>query len=85
MLEKRMASISEEIDALCISEDPLRQCEKEQLGFLVACAKVANEGNLEMSCSRQGGNTSVEKNLEAESHEEVLEKTQVLEETQVLE
>ena len=80
-LEKHMASISEDIDALCISEDPSWQHEKEQLGFLVACAKVADEGTLEMSCSRLGNDTSVEKNLEAESHEEVLSKAQVLAET----
>ena len=82
-LEKRMASICEEIDALCISEDPLRQHEKEQLGFPVACAKVAGEGTLEMSCNKHGGDTSVVKNLEVESHEEVLDKAQVLEETRV--
>ena len=53
------------------------------MGFPVACAKVANEGTLEMSRSRLGSDTSVEKNLEAESHKEVLAKAQVLEETQV--
>ena len=51
-LERHMSLISEEIDALCISEDPLWQHEKEQLGFPVACAKVVDEGMLEMSCSR---------------------------------
>ena len=80
-----MASISEEIDSLCISEDPLWQHEKEQLGFPVACAKVVDEGTLEMSCNRLGNDTSVEKNLEAESHKEVLAKAQVLAETQVAE
>ena len=84
-LEKRMASISEEIDALCISEDPLRQHEKEQLSFPVACAKVVDEGTLEMSCSRLGNDTSVEKDLDAESHDEVLAKAQVLAETQAAE
>jgi len=84
-LEKRMASISEEIDALCISEDPLRQHEKEQFSFPVACAKVANEGTLEVSCSRLGNDTSVEKDLDAESHDEVLAKAQVLAETQAAE
>ena len=56
---------------------------KEAVGFSTPCAKVANEGTLEMSCSREGDKNSVEKNLEAESHEEVLDKAQVLEETQV--
>ena len=45
-----------------------------------SCAKVANEGMLEMSLSSQGDDTSVERNLDEESQEEVLEKTQVLEE-----
>ena len=45
---------------------------------VVACAKVANEGTLEMSCSRLGSDTSVEKNLEAKSHKKVLDKAQVL-------
>ena len=85
MLEKHMASISEEIDAFCISEDPLRQHEKEQFSFLVACAKVVDEGTLEMSCNRLGNDTLVEKNLEAESHKEVLAKAQVQEEMEVVE
>ena len=50
------------------------------MGFSVACVKVADEGTLEMSCSRHGGDTSVEKNIEDELHEVVLDKAQVLEE-----
>ena len=84
-LEKNMVSINEEIDALFILKNPLQQHGRKQLFFLVTCANVVNEGMLEMSCSIQGNDTSVEKNLEVESHEEVLDKMQVLEETKVSE
>ena len=45
-----------------------------------SCAKVANEGTLEMSLNNQGGDTSVKRSLDEDSHEEVLDKMQVLEE-----
>ena len=53
---------------------------EEIVSFPTPCAKVANEGTLEMSLSNQDDDTSVMKNLEVESHEDVLDETQVLEE-----